>query len=141
MESNIGSPQFVRNWLGRLRRVSIRAAINQTGVRHRLTEFNPPARASVEWLIGFRIPGGLGNFVRDRVTLGYASCFGSPAAYLALARRGLLAIARLRRAFPTNSPVGRLIAGLLVFKKNRANAKMHIARRPPAADIPGVVDR
>ena len=56
--------------------------------------------------------------MRDRVTLGYASCFGPPAAHLALARRGLLTIARLRRAFPTNSPVGLLIAGLIVFKKN-----------------------
>ena len=65
-----------------------------------------PARAVVEWLIGSRWPGGLGIIVGDRNTLGYDSCFGPPAAHLALARRGLLAFVRLRRTLPALSMVG-----------------------------------
>ena len=51
-----------------------------------ITVVLPPARTLVAWLIDSRIPGGLGILVRDRITLGYASCFGSPAAFLALAQ-------------------------------------------------------
>ena len=73
-----------------------------------------PARAVVEWLIGSRWPGGLGIIVGDRNTLGYASCFGPPAAYLALARRGLLAFVRLRRTFPALSMVGTACRAFIV---------------------------
>ena len=64
--------------------------------------------------------GGVHSVHGDRVTLGYASCFGPPAAYLALARRGLLVIAYLRRAFPTRSMVGLRNVGLIEFRKNSA---------------------
>ena len=67
-----------------------------------LTFCRPPGRL-VKWLFGCHIPGGLGIIVGDRVTLGYASCFGPPAAYLALARRGLFPVVRLRRTFPAYS--------------------------------------
>ena len=59
---------------------------------------------------------GLG-FIGGGVTPGYASCFGPPSANLALARRGLLAVVRLRRTFPACSLVRRLIADLIMFKK------------------------
>ena len=60
-----------------------------------------PARTLIERLIGYRIPGGLGS-IGGVVTPGYASCFGPPAAFLALARRGLPPVVRLRRTFTTS---------------------------------------
>ena len=57
------------------------------------------------------------GFIGGGVTPGYASCFGPPSANLALARRGLLAVVRLRRTFPACSLVRRLIADLIMFKK------------------------
>ena len=58
-----------------------------------------PARMLIDGFVGERWPGGLGVLGRV-VSPGYASCFGSPSANLALARRGLLAVVRLRRTFP-----------------------------------------
>ena len=72
-----------------------------------------PARTLIERLIGYRIPGGLGS-IGGVVTPGYASCCGPPAAFLALARRGLLPVVRLRRTFPALSMVGMVCRGFIV---------------------------
>ena len=72
-----------------------------------------PARTLFERLIGYRLPGGLGS-IGGVVTPGYASCCGPPAAFLALARRGLLPVVRLRRTFPALSMVGMVCRGFIV---------------------------
>ena len=103
-----------------------------------------PARTLMVWLIGSRIPGGLdfgaGLVFGGVVTPGYASCCGSPAASLALARRGLLAVVRLRRTFPSYSLAGQLIAGLFVFKNKPELSAEPTVCRLPAADFPKMID-
>ena len=72
--------------------------------------------------------------VGDRVTLGYASCFGPPAAFLALARRGLPPIVRLRRTFPTTSMVGRDGQRSVVFN-TRPSLMQPVCKLPPVVRL------
>ena len=83
-----------------------------------------PARTLIDWLIGSRIPGGLGVY-RGGVTPGYASC-------CALARPGATGSRPPAADFPTMSQVGLDCGRSVVF-----NARLSLMQ--PFCKIPSVV--